>query len=211
MVPQHGDARQPLDAHDDLEGALVSHACAFASASFFFKTVELIRRRLRSQSKLATIRNANSEDEIDDSMLQLGLLAYPVLQAADVLLYKCVASPLPLRLAHAQGPLTLLASLCTQDLARPRRTRPVSAPRARARPRTGVQPRVPGATKRRQGQGQRGVPRAGGHAQCVSRLACRPEPATLVVAQIAHVPGPLLRNAQPPIRESSPFATRRRR
>lgn len=40
------------------------------------------------QSKLATLRNANSEDEIDDSMLQLGLLAYPVLQAADILLYK---------------------------------------------------------------------------------------------------------------------------
>lgn len=42
------------------------------------------------QSKLAQIRNANSEDEVDDSLLQLGLLAYPVLQAADILLYRCV-------------------------------------------------------------------------------------------------------------------------
>jgi len=40
------------------------------------------------QGKLAQLRNANSEDEVDESLLQLGLLAYPVLQAADVLLYK---------------------------------------------------------------------------------------------------------------------------
>lgn len=40
------------------------------------------------QSKLATLRNANSQDEVDESLLQLGLLAYPVLQTADILLYK---------------------------------------------------------------------------------------------------------------------------
>lgn len=44
--------------------------------------------RARAQSKLATLRNANSEEEVDESLLQLGLLAYPVLQAADILLYK---------------------------------------------------------------------------------------------------------------------------
>lgn len=43
---------------------------------------------LSIQSRLATRRNANSEDEVDESMLQLGLFAYPVLQAADVLLYQ---------------------------------------------------------------------------------------------------------------------------
>jgi tryptophanyl-tRNA synthetase len=42
---------------------------------------------LCTQSRLATKRNANSEAEVDESMLHLGLFAYPVLQAADVLLY----------------------------------------------------------------------------------------------------------------------------
>lgn len=44
------------------------------------------------QSRLATVRNANSEAEVDESMLHLGLFAYPVLQAADVLLYKSATS-----------------------------------------------------------------------------------------------------------------------
>lgn len=81
MVPQHRHARQPLDAHDDLEGQ--PEPCkAYPS---WAQTDSL---REHPQSKLATLRNANSEDEVDDSMLQLGLMAYPVLQAADILLYK---------------------------------------------------------------------------------------------------------------------------
>lgn len=42
----------------------------------------------RVQAKLATVKNASSLDDVDESDLSLGLFAYPVLQAADVLLYK---------------------------------------------------------------------------------------------------------------------------
>ena len=37
------------------------------------------------------MRNANHESEVDESLLHLGLFAYPVLQAADILLYGCVS------------------------------------------------------------------------------------------------------------------------
>jgi len=40
------------------------------------------------ESRLAAARNSGSEDEVDESLLNAGLLTYPVLQAADVLLYK---------------------------------------------------------------------------------------------------------------------------
>lgn len=43
-----------------------------------------------AQSRLAVARNANDESEVDESLLNAGLLTYPVLQAADVLAYKCV-------------------------------------------------------------------------------------------------------------------------
>lgn len=42
------------------------------------------------KSRLATSRNANDESEVDESHLNAGLFTYPVLQAADILLYKCV-------------------------------------------------------------------------------------------------------------------------
>lgn len=42
---------------------------------------------------MATARNANSEDEVSDADLKLGLLAYPVLQAADIALYKSTLVP----------------------------------------------------------------------------------------------------------------------
>lgn len=58
------------------------------SASFSKLDAPLITSCYYKQSRLATMRNANSEDEVDESMLHLGLFAYPVLQAADVLLYK---------------------------------------------------------------------------------------------------------------------------
>jgi tryptophanyl-tRNA synthetase len=40
------------------------------------------------QSKLAISRNDKDETMVDESMLNLGLFSYPVLQAADVLLYR---------------------------------------------------------------------------------------------------------------------------
>ena len=43
------------------------------------------------QSKIATARNAKDESEIDESQLNAGLLTYPVLQAADILAYRCGA------------------------------------------------------------------------------------------------------------------------
>jgi tryptophanyl-tRNA synthetase len=39
---------------------------------------------------LAAARNSGSEDEVDESLLNAGLFTYPVLQAADVLIYKSV-------------------------------------------------------------------------------------------------------------------------
>ncbi|CAE6519537.1 unnamed protein product [Rhizoctonia solani] len=49
-----------------------------------------LQRMTTWKSKLAISRNANSTDEIDESHLNLGLFAYPVLQAADILLYRQV-------------------------------------------------------------------------------------------------------------------------
>lgn len=42
---------------------------------------------------MATARNAQSVDGIDESHLSLGLFAYPVLQAADILLYRATHVP----------------------------------------------------------------------------------------------------------------------
>ena len=40
------------------------------------------------QSKLSISRNDRDETIVDESMLNLGLFSYPVLQAADVMLYR---------------------------------------------------------------------------------------------------------------------------
>lgn len=45
------------------------------------------------KARLADSRNANSEEEIDESMLNAGLLTYPVLQAADILAYRATHVP----------------------------------------------------------------------------------------------------------------------
>lgn len=51
-----------------------------------------LRRMTTWKSRLATSRNMGEEDavDIDDGGLNLGLFAYPVLQAADILAYRCV-------------------------------------------------------------------------------------------------------------------------
>lgn len=54
----------------------------YATCSFPLPSLKM------KQSRLATSRNANDESEIDESMLNTGLFTYPVLQAADILLYK---------------------------------------------------------------------------------------------------------------------------
>ncbi|OAX36009.1 tryptophanyl-tRNA synthetase [Rhizopogon vinicolor AM-OR11-026] len=52
-----------------------------------------LRRMTTWKSRLAAARNSGSEDEVDESMLNAGLFTYPVLQAADVLLYKATHVP----------------------------------------------------------------------------------------------------------------------
>ena len=52
-----------------------------------------LNRMTTWKSQLASSKNANSLAEVDDSMLHLGLLAYPVLQSADILLYKSTQVP----------------------------------------------------------------------------------------------------------------------
>ncbi|KAI6124040.1 hypothetical protein EDD16DRAFT_1564150, partial [Pisolithus croceorrhizus] len=42
----------------------------------------------QDHSRLATSRNAGSEDDVDESLLNSCLFTYPVLQAADVLVYR---------------------------------------------------------------------------------------------------------------------------
>jgi tryptophanyl-tRNA synthetase len=44
--------------------------------------------RKRLQARLAVSRNANDESEVDDSLLNVGLFTYPILQAADILAYR---------------------------------------------------------------------------------------------------------------------------
>lgn len=41
-----------------------------------------------SQSRIAASRNTSDEDAVDESSLNAGLFTYPVLQAADIMIYK---------------------------------------------------------------------------------------------------------------------------
>ncbi|KAJ7491021.1 hypothetical protein FB451DRAFT_1124630 [Mycena latifolia] len=52
-----------------------------------------LRRMTSWKTRLAQSRNANDESEVDESLLNTGLLTYPVLQAADILLYKATHVP----------------------------------------------------------------------------------------------------------------------
>ncbi|CEQ42727.1 SPOSA6832_04579, partial [Sporobolomyces salmonicolor] len=87
-----------LGLDDPKGGAVIFHqdqVPEHAELAWYLNCITPVNRLMRMtswKSKLVTLRNANSEDEVDDSLLQLGLLAYPVLQAADILLYKSVTS-----------------------------------------------------------------------------------------------------------------------
>ncbi|GAC75158.1 mitochondrial tryptophanyl-tRNA synthetase [Moesziomyces antarcticus T-34] len=52
-----------------------------------------LHRMTTWKAKLATVRNVSDTTEVDDKDLSLGLFAYPVLQAADILLYKATHVP----------------------------------------------------------------------------------------------------------------------
>ena len=90
----HADGQAESD--DDLEGqpfrSLVPPSPRYCRShpGFFFSD-----RFTRFQGKLAD-QKAGREEEVSDSELHLGLFAYPVLQAADILLYKCVTLSLML-------------------------------------------------------------------------------------------------------------------
>ncbi|TIA75577.1 hypothetical protein E3P91_00381 [Wallemia ichthyophaga] len=58
-----------------------------------FTPVNKLQRMTTWKSKIATLKNSNDVSEIDDSTLNLGLLSYPVLQAADIMLYKATHVP----------------------------------------------------------------------------------------------------------------------
>lgn len=49
-----------------------------------------LERMTTWKSKIATLQNSGSIDHVNESQLQLGLFAYPVLQAADILMYQYV-------------------------------------------------------------------------------------------------------------------------
>ncbi|GAA6021660.1 hypothetical protein JCM11491_001349 [Sporobolomyces phaffii] len=88
-----------LGLHDPKLDLTVFHqddVSEHAELAWYLNCSTSVGRLLRMtswKSKLATVRNANSELEVDDSLLQLGLLAYPVLQTADILLYKATHVP----------------------------------------------------------------------------------------------------------------------
>ncbi|KAH8923492.1 tryptophanyl-tRNA synthetase [Atractiella rhizophila] len=52
-----------------------------------------LNRMTSWKAKLAQLRQSNSEEEVNDSLLGMGLLGYPVLQAADILLYGATEVP----------------------------------------------------------------------------------------------------------------------
>ncbi|KAI0255329.1 Aminoacyl-tRNA synthetase [Lactifluus subvellereus] len=49
-----------------------------------------LRRMTTWKTRLTVSRDANSESEVDDSLLNAGLFTYPILQAADILAYRQV-------------------------------------------------------------------------------------------------------------------------
>ncbi|KIM87337.1 hypothetical protein PILCRDRAFT_3829 [Piloderma croceum F 1598] len=52
-----------------------------------------LQRMTTWKAKLAASRNANDESEVDESLLNVGLFTYPILQAADIMVYKATHIP----------------------------------------------------------------------------------------------------------------------
>ncbi|KAI0695106.1 tryptophanyl-tRNA synthetase [Cerioporus squamosus] len=52
-----------------------------------------LRRMTTWKSRLAASRNARDDSEVDESLLNVGLFTYPVLQAADILAYRATHVP----------------------------------------------------------------------------------------------------------------------
>ncbi|GLB35594.1 putative class-I aminoacyl-tRNA synthetase family protein [Lyophyllum shimeji] len=52
-----------------------------------------LRRMTTWKARVAASRNANDESEVDETLLNAGLFTYPVLQAADILIYKATHVP----------------------------------------------------------------------------------------------------------------------
>ena len=75
MAVQLYHTDRQTSTNDNLEGKLYPVSLLILSDTFL-------------QARLAASRNANDESEVDESLLNAGLFTYPVLQAADILLYK---------------------------------------------------------------------------------------------------------------------------
>lgn len=88
QVPEHAELAWYLNTVTPVNRLMRMTTWKVNVARARFTGIDLTDSPHSTQSKLATLRNANSEDEVDESMLMLGLMAYPVLQAADILLYK---------------------------------------------------------------------------------------------------------------------------
>ncbi|KAL0947709.1 hypothetical protein HGRIS_013795 [Hohenbuehelia grisea] len=52
-----------------------------------------LKRMTTWKARLADSRNANDESEVDESLLNAGLFTYPILQAADILVYRATHVP----------------------------------------------------------------------------------------------------------------------
>lgn len=92
---QHVDGQAP--AHDDLEGPALSPSLSFPRAPppSEHRTLPPPLALVGLQGKIAVHKNHASEADVSESDLNLGLFAYPVLQAADILLYKLRLLPFP--------------------------------------------------------------------------------------------------------------------
>lgn len=80
-------ARKHREVSQETDGQVPEHA----ELAWYLNTltpVGHLKRMTTWKSKLVVSRNANSEDEVSEGELKLGLLSYPVLQAADIMLYK---------------------------------------------------------------------------------------------------------------------------
>ncbi|OCB91092.1 hypothetical protein A7U60_g1657 [Sanghuangporus baumii] len=88
-LPQ--DPRKLLQTRNDTFAALVAIGLDPERSIIFHQDQKEVLYFTRT--RLAISRNANDESEVDESMLNTGLLTYPVLQAADVLAYKTTHVP----------------------------------------------------------------------------------------------------------------------
>jgi tryptophanyl-tRNA synthetase len=120
LDPQLSMSDRETEKDDHMEGTFVSLCVC-------------LRFDISPQARLAASRNANNESEVDESLLNAGLFTYPVLQAADILAYRCAFK------SETASPILRVI----QGNACPRRRGSTTTPGAFARPRGCFQPSIP--------------------------------------------------------------------